>query len=322
MSGLSGNFAQFQKSKVNGHARITGLITCGSVWDCPVCSSKISMIREKEIRTAIDNWYGLGNYCLLVTYTVRHNKGDKLTDLSRVMTEGLRFVKSGRQYQEIKRDGIKGSITLTEITYGQNGWHYHKHILLFVKNTFIYELKNNQDKLQNVLVQRYRSYIESKGYTIVDGIGVTIEKVENNKLGQYFTKWGMSNELASDIKESNGGITPFQMLDDIDTWGNMFLEYSRTMYGKRRITFSNGLRAMLNMGEEKTDQEVLQEEDQDGQEYELIITVDRAQYKWINDQKLLPVMLHLLENNVKAFMMAYWKLIVPKRESDLIFQMA
>src|SRR4051794_13610169 len=40
----------------DGHAGLSGVQTCGSVWACPVCSEKINAGRQRDLEAAIRAW--------------------------------------------------------------------------------------------------------------------------------------------------------------------------------------------------------------------------------------------------------------------------
>lgn len=246
-------------SQEKRRAFYSGLATCGSVWDCPICSAKISARRAEDINLGVDNWMDRGGSIVMVTYTLRHDINDRLDVLSRVLTDATRFVHSGAPYARLKeRIGIKGSITATEILYNRdNGWHIHKHQVLFLDNNQV-----NIEDLQRWIYARYESYLESKGFDSLPDVGVKVSEIcsERSQLPGYITKWGIENELTALDKKVSKGMTPFEMLDyqDLDS---EFAEYSLAMYGKRRLVWSKGLRSLLGLGSELTDQQLAEVED-------------------------------------------------------------
>src|SRR4051794_7946849 len=60
-----------------------GLATCGSVWVCPVCNSKIAAVRRTEIGTAAATVLGNGGTVLFATLTLRHSSAVRLDPLWR-----------------------------------------------------------------------------------------------------------------------------------------------------------------------------------------------------------------------------------------------
>lgn len=120
-------------STQDGRASFHGVMRCGSIWACPICEAKISRERSAEISSAIDAHMSNGGAVLFVTWTVGHSMQQPLLDV-------LGWVKSARQ--DMRRQwsfrrwledmGVIGSITATEVTYGERGWHPHYHELFFL----------------------------------------------------------------------------------------------------------------------------------------------------------------------------------------------
>ncbi|MFG2776193.1 hypothetical protein [Streptomyces sp. NPDC048350] len=139
-----------------GNAVALGLLKCGKLWLCPVCSAKIRHGRAEEITLAAVSWMKRGGTAYLVTFTARHASTDKLADLmdaiqgtradkakgtarkpgayQRLITGGTWAGRPERGEDGIRdRVGYLGMIRATEITVGQtNGWHPHIHALVLV----------------------------------------------------------------------------------------------------------------------------------------------------------------------------------------------
>ncbi|MEU8034051.1 hypothetical protein AB0C13_36560 [Streptomyces sp. NPDC049099] len=146
----------------DGNAVALGLLRCGKIWFCPVCSAKIRHGRAEEITTAAVTWMKRGGSAYLVTFTARHAAAHKLADLmdaiqgtradkvkgtsrkpgayQRLITGGTwagrpdRLDADGNPDIGIRgRVGYIGMIRATEITVGDiNGWHPHIHALVLV----------------------------------------------------------------------------------------------------------------------------------------------------------------------------------------------
>lgn len=258
MRSVIGGSVRLLLNKNNNHAHYSGLLTCGSVWDCPVCANKIAYRRSLEIRDAVNNWSDMGNSIMMITYTVRHNLGDTLNSLSDVMTNAIRFVHSGAPYQRIKNFyNIVGGISSTEVLFNPStGWHYHKHQLVFVKG----RLKSYKS-LENWIYSRYTSYLNKLGYDSNKGIGVKItSNFDNNKIvADYISKWGVEKELTRNDNKSSIGFNPFELLDN-DKYHSRFIEYSITMQGRRKLTWSKGLRKLCGLVEIEFDDDLLAQE--------------------------------------------------------------
>jgi hypothetical protein len=139
-----------------GNAVVLGLLKCGKLWLCPVCSATIRHGRPQEITRAVVAWIAMGGTAHLVTFTARHAATDKLATLmdaiqgtrkdeakgikrqpgayQRLITGGTWAGRPERGLDGIRdRVGYIGMIRATEITVGQiNGWHPHIHAIVFL----------------------------------------------------------------------------------------------------------------------------------------------------------------------------------------------
>jgi hypothetical protein len=139
-----------------GTALALGLLKCGKIWLCPVCSAKIRHGRSEEVTRAAVEWMSRGGLVFLVTFTARHAASHLLSDLmdaiqgtradkergikrqagayQRLITGGTWAGRPERGLSGIRdRVGFLGMIRATEITVSQgNGWHPHIHALVFV----------------------------------------------------------------------------------------------------------------------------------------------------------------------------------------------
>lgn len=123
---------------VTGKASYGGVQRCGSVWVCPICSSKISEVRKNELQSAIDQCTAAGGEVLHLVLTVPHAWSDDL----QTCLDNLRDAK--RKFYNVKafkrwsaRVGMHGRVDAFEITIGFNGWHPHYHILLFLDSPLL-----------------------------------------------------------------------------------------------------------------------------------------------------------------------------------------
>jgi hypothetical protein len=279
-------------SKEAGHGFYKGLQTCGSVWDCPVCSAKISVRRTDEVRQAADRWAELGGNLFMLTATVSHDLGDSLKEVSKVLTDALRFVKSGAPWQRIEAKYLlEGSITATEPKFNLNhGWHYHKHLMFFTR----LPVGSNLDGLRKWVWKRYESYLNRHGFHSFEGIGIDITEVQASKdfKSDYITKWSLAMELTGSYAKYGAGISSFDLLD-LPELSERWIEYSRAMFGKRQLTWSNGLRDLLLLGQDKTDEELAAEEKY--QDAEIVWEIPIATWKVILQEHLRAELINQLE---------------------------
>ncbi len=122
------------QSQATGCAHFSGVATCGSVWDCPVCAHKIARERKAVIQTAIALWKQQGGEVYLMTHTFRHDLTLPLSEGVTRMQDAQRKMKGKRAYKAaMQAAGSVGGIKALEVTYGENGWHPHTHTLVFAR---------------------------------------------------------------------------------------------------------------------------------------------------------------------------------------------
>jgi len=76
----------------NGSAYYTGLVTCGSIWACPVCSARIRQRRAVEIERACLTHLAAGGGIGFATFTLPHVRSDDLAELLEVVQKAWRKV--------------------------------------------------------------------------------------------------------------------------------------------------------------------------------------------------------------------------------------
>ena len=207
--------------------RLNGLVLCGSVWACPVCASKITEGRRREVRHAVEQHRAQGGEAYLITLTFPHGRMDRLVSEKNAagdrvgspgsfeaMREAQRKFNAFRATKACKkRAGFVGSITAKEVTYGVNGWHPHVHSLWCAAAGVDVEM------LQIELSSAWcRACVlagldePSSGY----GLKVSVANVDD-----YVSKWGADSELTKwhmkrgrpDLDGDDlSGLTPWDLL--------------------------------------------------------------------------------------------------------------
>lgn len=146
------------KHDITGKAGYAGLQKCSSVHVCPVCSSRITEIRRKELQTAIDMHVEGGGEVLHMVLTIPHSRFDSLSTILGQMIQAKRDFYNAPRYITRKTvrgiklpptgwsidHGVIGRVDSLEITYGRNGWHPHYHVLLFLDKPLLTEDENEQ----------------------------------------------------------------------------------------------------------------------------------------------------------------------------------
>ena len=125
-----------------GRARLAGVKTCGSVWACPVCAAKVAEVRRRELVYAMAQHKAQGGAAYLMTLTFPHYRGQGLADLKAKFAKAVQSFQNAKGWRKVMdvagpdkpggTAGRVGSVTSQEVTFGgANGWHPHKHILIF-----------------------------------------------------------------------------------------------------------------------------------------------------------------------------------------------
>ena len=254
-------------------AHYKNLMVCGSVWMCPICAGKVTERRRVELTQAIDqNDFQIA----LVTFTLQHSKTDKLSVVLGAELEAYRYLKSGRHWKEFVGDyGMAGSIRSLEVTVGENGWHPHLHVLPFFKAGL--NLRGIEDDFKGM----WRAALEHFERSASWQRGVDFRNAEKD-VAEYVAKfnhepinlkrpgkWTMEHELTKSqakISKGAGGRTPLQLLADFvhgdKASGRLWQEFAKSFKGKRQLVWSRGLRDVLGLGVEESDQTLAVREDE------------------------------------------------------------
>lgn len=263
-SGLS--WIQVHKTVNTGKAFYTGLMSCGSVWNCPVCAAKVSERRRGELHEGMEAARRLGYKIHFVTLTIPHGIGDDLSKMKELQQKALRRLSSGKNSIKsiLLRNGVEqhGYIRTYEITHGkQNGFHPHFHILLFTSPNITH------DQIQSLYAPAWQKSCVAVGLPRPsDAHGCTVQ--DGTKAADYASKWGLEDEMtkANTKITKRKGTTPWGLLRSIldgDTPDyspeyaeGVFRAYSKCMTGARQLYWSNGLRAKLALAPEMTDEQL------------------------------------------------------------------
>jgi len=278
-----------------GEGYASGIVTCGSVWACPVCAAKIRAHRADEIARGLSRLIDeMGGGALLVTLTLPHTAGDRLARTLALVSEGWQAVASGRPWRRERDDyGVLGQIRALEITHGAHGWHPHLHLIVALDRPATVRMAA---ELAAAWQTRWDAWLLRQGWRAsATGVGVDVRPVRGAaEIAQYVAKVQEGSKLAptsaaselarGDLKATRaaGSRTPFAILadfgsagtaDDLDLWH----EYERATQGRSAIRWSPGLRDRLlpDDDDEMTDDDIAAAE-QDG---ESVARLDRELYR-------------------------------------------
>jgi hypothetical protein len=247
------------KDKAHGKAFFSGVRTCGSVWACPICSAKISERRRHELAQAIIQAKAMGLHVKLLTATVPHGLGDDLETITNQLLKAWSKTTSGRVAANL-RDllGLVGTIRASEVTYGKNGFHPHFHVLLFLDKDW------TDSGVKNAFTPVWQNACRLAGLPIPsDRHGVDVR--DGTEASKYVSKWGLESEMTKghSKKGKQGGMTPFDFLrvvfaqgEDAPRFAGLFLVFEKAFKGKRQLHWSTGLRKLLELAPELTDEEM------------------------------------------------------------------
>lgn len=253
------------KQSPKNKCHYSGLVICGSFWVCPVCSARISYKRAEELYQVNLSGYDLS----MVTTTLQHNKTDGLKPLMDKLSAAWRNFKLGDPYKrKVEKYGIIGTITGTEVRYGANGPHPHKHTMFISKKPldrdFVDWAKNRWISCLNKV---------SGSATYESGLDVITQLDHDAKT--YITKlldpetgnitdqrrWTITDEISSSNKKtSSTSRHPFELLDG-DRSGDLeiFKDYAKAIKGYQSLRWSPGLKNLL-LVPEVTDQDLAGED--------------------------------------------------------------
>jgi hypothetical protein len=108
--------------------KFCGVLMCGRIWTCPVCSEKKRAERAQEVMDALE---GAGGRWQMVTFAPAHRAEDCLTQRHqmRVIRTAWVRTKRGGKVQRVMKARVSASVRAFEVTWGWNGLHPHVHVL-------------------------------------------------------------------------------------------------------------------------------------------------------------------------------------------------
>ena len=247
-----------------GAASFRSVVTCGSLWACPVCAARIAA-RRSETLTALCEAHGsAGGGLAFLTLTMRHTRRQSLKNLRADLLRAWAKLTSGARWKRLReRYGILGFVRVIEVTFGQaNGWHPHIHALLFTERNLepaaLLRLKRRLFVIWAALLRGDRwnragrrvERGEGACPTYANGIDLKwADPGSSGTVAAYLAKWGAGMELSGHaVKDGRkGNRTPFQLLQMADEGHKqarmLFRSYARTMHGARHLAVSPALRS-------------------------------------------------------------------------------
>ena len=292
-----------------GVAGYSGLHTCGSVWACPVCASKVLARRSIEIAEMVEAQEASGGRLAMLTLTMRHKRGDSLTELWDNLAYAWHAVTGTKTWRNEKdRNGLLGWTKVVEVTQGRNGWHAHLHVLLYLE-----ESPSNQalDAWQGAIFARWSRALQRRGERapLLNSQDLHLIHGKAEPLAGYFAKAAdTGSEMGAEMTHSAGKVarsvygteTPWRLLDgaisdgDAEALGKWH-EWERASRGRRQIAHSKGLRELLGLTEEVATDEEIAAEEVGTVEDETLVFDPEGWTRMVAESWLIPAVLTLAE---------------------------
>lgn len=254
-----------------------GLVTCGSVWACPVCASVIQERRRAEIAQAIAWAEAQGLVVVLVTLTFPHYAWHRLADLISQQREAFKRLRYSKGYRKIKPVGVIRSL---EVTHGANGWHPHTHELWFCEPEKV--------PSQALLVHLWKAACSRAGLLDTDNpdqlAAFMIHSVDVKRdmtAGDYLAKqddsrsWGFAEEVSKAVSKAGRakGVHPHHFLvRGSQGDSERFTEYVQAMKGARQLFWSPGLKSRVGLDD--LDDKTLADESQQAADLLALLSQD------------------------------------------------
>ena len=243
---------------------------CGSVWTCPFCARKITEGRREEMKTAVDGWQKRGGYVYLVTLTNSHHKGDNLPDLLKGQARAKQKLwEKTKACKWMKAAPPSGRISRSQVTYGDNGWHPHYHLLVF------FDHQIDTGALQTFLGLEW---IEAcrKAKLKLPSLEHGVDVQKGKRLSDYVAKWGIEEEMTKGHvkKGKKDSLTPFDLLrqsEDNPQYRHLFKVFADAFKGKAQLHWTKGLKALLSVSN-RTDEELAEETEKESIEIKEVAT--------------------------------------------------
>jgi hypothetical protein len=211
----------------------------------------------------------------MVTLTARHGIRDRLADQLEAMKVAKRRLRQRREWRSLK-GRIAGTVTATEVTHGQNGWHTHFHEILLMDAPDEGEALAMLEGMGRV----WRACLVGVG---LSGGRVAWQAQGAAAAGSYVSKWGAGEEMTlRDAKRGRGkGLTPMQLLGDADAGDDeaaaLWRTYALAFKGRRQLVWSPGLKAAAGI-EEMSDDDAAQDEAQDDGTAEALLHIEHGDW--------------------------------------------
>lgn len=261
------------EEKVKTVAKYQGLQRCNNLWVCPVCSSWKLAFHARKIELIIEAMHKIGVEAVMATFTIPHNQHESakevLNDLIATRTRFFMNTVFYKKYGKITADhiGYVGKITSTECTYTKNGFHFHDHVLFFIRKDKLQAFAEAEEEMRRQWLMAYQKVHPS--YYNLDYAKAQQEKksyfLSRNATGglvlgskclpRYICGWGASAELTAGKRKaghSEDSRNMFELLASDDVHDHdLFFEYAEATHKKCRIRYSPTLKDITTQTDEE-----------------------------------------------------------------------
>jgi hypothetical protein len=252
----TGPFVELHLDRAHAAAHYGKLVTCGSVWACPICCAKIQQRRRPELVQLVEWAYRYGRQPQMITLTFPHTRFDSLADLLSKQKAAFVKFRSGREWMEFKkRYGFAGLVRSLELTHGANGWHPHTHEL-WVTDCLT---ESQREDFKHELLSRWVKCCSAVGLLDLGdakalhafhlhSIDVRFEVQDSDYLAKQDDgrAWGVDREIVTSSSKAGKakGVHAHEFLVRQGKGDSLrYIEYVRAMKGKRQLFWSHGLKA-------------------------------------------------------------------------------
>lgn len=272
----------------NNSAGYRKLCRCANGKLCAVCAAHLGEKKREEAAAGVLANTDRGGWLGFMTLTASHSLEDELDDLIERFDAAYNDMRTRRPYRAALDawgggDNVK-FIIAWEITWGPlYGWHYHRHIIVFVLDQS--KMTMEPDEFSQIArvewtaaAARQGLRTNEHGFDFAPTRGAVADYIAKWGHEPEARPWGVEDEATKAHSKSarvviSGAkkhvhLTPFQMLALLDegithVYGHdlaaLFRAYAKATKGKPQLRWSRGLRAALGLKKEKTDEELLEE---------------------------------------------------------------
>ena len=269
----SGNVSLDYKSDAN-RARYSNLISCGSVWSCPICSDLIHRERRNNLMQ-INLLMEKTHHIVMFTLTLSHKRETPFSASRFALREAYSRLRKPVRWRKFKKQiGYEFDVTAIEVTFGHlNGFHPHFHVLAYLKKSAVELLRTVDDDGETqhgldalvIILWRYLNtewinQLKLLGFSASPEYAVRVDASDSYvadyvaKFGRLPRKWTIEDEMTRTSKKAgklHERFTPHQLLYEYSInsqeWaGRVWLQYAVEMYGKTQLRLSKGFKRYLN----------------------------------------------------------------------------